>query len=97
MDQSVVDPATAGQIGAGGAGFMGLLYWIFGRLHKRVDAVELKQAEQDAALAKTQLEIERHKTDSERAYAKAPSIDRLHERLDDMFKILIDIKNGGGK
>ena len=68
-------------IQAGGAGVSatGLVWWTINGIKKRVD-----KNERDISDAR--LDLEKHRTYSEGVYAKNVTIERVHERIDEMGK-----------
>ena len=80
----VSDPAL--QTGGGAVGGAGLFWWVMNGIKKRFEQNETEISDAQKKITETALDLEKHKTFSEGMYAKNVTIERVHERIDDMSK-----------
>lgn len=71
------DPTV--QAGGAGGAATGLVWWAISNMKKRIE-----KNERDITDAR--MELEKHRTYSEGVYAKNITIERVHERIDEMGK-----------
>lgn len=80
----MADPVI--QTGGGIAGSGGIFLWIFNGIKRRLDKNEEDIVIVQKNMSEIALDLEKHKTFSEGTYAKSTTIERVHERIDDVGK-----------
>jgi len=75
------------QVGAaisGGGGAGAFIYWLLRSAHRRIDGVEKRVGNCETSVAESQRDLAKHQVYAESAFAKGASIDRLHDRIDEL-------------
>lgn len=80
----ITDPVV--QAGTGGFSLAGIFLWCVRKIFSNIEKVDGRVDDVCKKVTETKLDLADHKIYSEGAFAKMATIDRVHQRIDDLGK-----------